>query len=157
MEDGGPVLYRQKRVGRDGAEFELLKLRTMEVGAEQRGAGFAVDAGDPRITRVGGLLRRLSLDELPQLWNVVRGDMSLVGPRPLIAAEDVHVEDWGRTRLDLRPGMTGLWQVLGRSDISFEEMVRLDYLYVTTWSLWHDVRLLCGTVPLMLRGGPGSY
>jgi lipopolysaccharide/colanic/teichoic acid biosynthesis glycosyltransferase len=83
--------------------------------------------------------------------------MSLVGPRPLIPVEDVHVEDWGRTRLDLRPGMTGLWQVLGRSDISFDEMVRLDYLYVTTWSLWHDVRLLCGTVPLMLRGGPGSY
>jgi exopolysaccharide biosynthesis polyprenyl glycosylphosphotransferase len=170
LDSSGPVLFRQRRIGREGREFTLLKLRTMTRDAEaekDRVAHLSKHAGadsrmfkivdDPRVTRVGRQLRRLSLDELPQLWNVVRGDMSLVGPRPLIPTEDIHVEDWGRTRLDLRPGMTGLWQVLGRSDISFEEMVRLDYLYVTTWSLWHDVRLLCGTVPLMLRGGPGSY
>jgi exopolysaccharide biosynthesis polyprenyl glycosylphosphotransferase len=170
LDSPGPVLFRQRRIGREGREFTLLKLRTMTRDAEaekDRVAHLSKHAGadsrmfkivdDPRVTRVGRQLRRLSLDELPQLWNVVRGDMSLVGPRPLIPTEDIHVEDWGRTRLDLRPGMTGLWQVLGRSDISFEEMVRLDYLYVTTWSLWHDVRLLCGTVPLMLRGGPGSY
>ena len=113
-------------------------------------------ADDPRVTRVGAFLRRTSIDELPQLLNVLRGDMSLVGPRPLIPSEDLHVEDWGRERLSLRPGMTGLWQVLGRSEIPFEEMVRLDYLYVTNWSLWHDLRLICGTVPAMLEGREGS-
>jgi lipopolysaccharide/colanic/teichoic acid biosynthesis glycosyltransferase len=114
-------------------------------------------AEDPRATRVGRWLRRLSIDELPQLINVLRGQMSLVGPRPLIPSEDVQVEDWGRDRLSLRPGMTGLWQVLGRSEIAFEEMVRLDYLYVTNWSLWHDLRLICGTVPAMLKGGKGAF
>jgi lipopolysaccharide/colanic/teichoic acid biosynthesis glycosyltransferase len=99
----------------------------------------------------------MSIDELPQLINVLRGQMSLVGPRPLIPSEDAHVENWGRDRLSLRPGMTGLWQVLGRSEIPFEEMVRLDYLYVTNWSLWHDLRLICGTVPSMLKGGRGAY
>src|SRR5207237_934049 len=128
LEDGGPVLYRQRRVGLRGAEFELLKLRTMVVGAESTGAGYSVNVGDPRITRVGRALRLLSLDELPQLWNVVRGEMSLVGPRPLVAEEDSKVEEWARGRLDLTPGITGLWQVLGRTSIPFAEMVGLDYL-----------------------------
>jgi lipopolysaccharide/colanic/teichoic acid biosynthesis glycosyltransferase len=107
---------------------------------------------DPRVTRAGRFLRRASLDELPQLWNVLLGQMSLVGPRPLIPSENEHVSDWGTHRLDLKPGITGLWQVLGRSDIPFEEMVRLDYLYVTNWSLLHDLRLICSTVPAMFGG-----
>ena len=107
---------------------------------------------DPRVTRSGQFLRRFFVDELPQLLNVIRGDMSLIGPRPLILEEAAHVDSWGRRRLDLKPGMTGLWQVLGRSSISFEEMVKLDYLYVTTWSLAQDLKLLCQTIPLVLRG-----
>ncbi len=110
---------------------------------------------DPRITRVGRLLRRTSLDELPQLGNVLRGDMSLVGPRPLIEAEDDLVLGWGRERLDLTPGITGYWQVLGRTRIPFEEMVKLDYLYVMNWSLWSDVRLIIRTLPTIV-GGRGA-
>jgi lipopolysaccharide/colanic/teichoic acid biosynthesis glycosyltransferase len=110
---------------------------------------FKID-NDPRVTRVGRVLRRFSLDELPQLWNVERGEMSLVGPRPLILEEDAHVTDWAERRLDLKPGITGLWQVLGRDDIAFDEMVKLDYLYVTTWSLAADLRLLLRTIPLLL-------
>jgi lipopolysaccharide/colanic/teichoic acid biosynthesis glycosyltransferase len=108
---------------------------------------------DPRVTRVGRFLRRFSLDELPQLLNVATGQMSLVGPRPLILEEDRFVEDWARTRLEIKPGMTGLWQVLGRSDIPFDEMVRMDYLYVTTWSLWRDLKLMAKTVPALARRG----
>jgi lipopolysaccharide/colanic/teichoic acid biosynthesis glycosyltransferase len=105
---------------------------------------------DPRITRVGAFLRRTSLDELPQFLSVLRGDMSLVGPRPLIEAEDSHVEGWRRARIDLTPGLTGLWQVLGRTSIPFEEMVKLDYVYVTNWSLWGDVRLILRTLPVVM-------
>jgi lipopolysaccharide/colanic/teichoic acid biosynthesis glycosyltransferase len=112
---------------------------------------------DPRITRLGRVLRRYSLDELPQLLNVLKGQMSLVGPRPLVLDEDRYVGEWARRRLDLRPGMTGLWQVLGRSDIPFDEMVKLDYQYVTTWSLWYDVRLLFRTIPLVVQARGGSY
>jgi lipopolysaccharide/colanic/teichoic acid biosynthesis glycosyltransferase len=111
---------------------------------------------DPRVTRVGRLLRAYSLDELPQLLNVVRGDMSLVGPRPLILNEDQHVAAWARSRLDLRPGMTGLWQVLGRNEIPFEEMTKLDYLYVTNWSLRGDIALIMRTIPAVLRA-PSAY
>lgn len=166
----GPVFFRQPRVGAGGREFSIVKFRTMVADADDQkhvvahlNKHAAGDArmfkipNDPRVTRVGHRLRRLSLDELPQLYSVLRGQMSLVGPRPLIPSEDEQVEDWGRCRLDLKPGMTGLWQVLGRSDIPFEEMVRLDYLYVTTWSLWHDLRLLCGTAPALLKGGKGAY
>src|SRR5213075_305877 len=140
----GPVLFRQTRVGRDGHTFEMLKYRTMQDGADARKAelrsrneadGLFKIADDPRITRVGRLLRRTSLDELPQLFNVLRGQMSLVGPRPLVLEEDRHVRDWARQRLDLKPGITGPWQVLGREDIPFAEMVKLDYHYVTGWSL----------------------
>jgi lipopolysaccharide/colanic/teichoic acid biosynthesis glycosyltransferase len=106
---------------------------------------------------MGRLLRRSSLDELPQLFNVLKGDMSLIGPRPLILEEDRHVEDWARKRLALKPGMTGLWQVSGRNSIPFEDMVKLDYLYVTTWSLASDCRLLLQTVPLVLAGDRGGH
>jgi lipopolysaccharide/colanic/teichoic acid biosynthesis glycosyltransferase len=111
---------------------------------------------DPRITRLGRFLRRYSLDELPQLINVVRGEMSLVGPRPLPLEEDEQITEWARKRLDLRPGITGLWQVLGRSDIPFEEMTKLDYLYVATWSLGGDLRLIGRTIPQLLRAR-GAY
>jgi exopolysaccharide biosynthesis polyprenyl glycosylphosphotransferase len=160
LDSPGPVLFRQERVGRGGRSFWLLKLRTMAVDAEAQRTGLLAqskDPGwlhlehDPRITPVGRLLRLASLDELPQLWNVVRGDMSLVGPRPLVAEEDKMVDDWARGRLDLTPGITGLWQVLGRTSIPFEEMVKLDYLYVTNWSLWGDVRLILRTLPVVLR------
>jgi exopolysaccharide biosynthesis polyprenyl glycosylphosphotransferase len=170
VDSRGGVFFRQPRIGAGGKMFSILKFRTMVPAAEEMKEAVAhmsvhasgdarmfKIADDPRVTRVGRLLRRLSLDELPQLFNVLHGKMSLVGPRPLIPSEDRHVEDWGRERLSLRPGMTGLWQVLGRSDIPFEEMVRLDYLYVTNWSLWHDFRLMCGTVPAMLKGGRGAY
>jgi lipopolysaccharide/colanic/teichoic acid biosynthesis glycosyltransferase len=147
--------------------FRIFKFRTMvadaddrkpEVAHLNRHAQTGGDArmfkivDDPRVTRVGRVLRRYFVDELPQLINVFKGEMSLVGPRPLILDEDAHVDEWARKRLDLKPGMTGHWQVLGRSAIPFEEMVKLDYLYVTTWSLWNDLRLLFGTVPLVVRG-----
>ena len=105
---------------------------------------------DPRITRVGRFLRHTSIDELPQLWNVLRGDMSIVGPRPMPPHVDEQISGWGRRRLDLTPGITGLWQVLGRTHIPFEEMVKLDYLYVTNWSLWQDIRLIIRTLPAVL-------
>jgi len=160
LDSPGPIFFGQERIGQGGRRFRLLKLRTMVADAEsQRGSLLAnsKDPGwlhlehDPRITRVGRVLRMASLDELPQLWNVLRGDMSLVGPRPLVAEEDSRVEEWARGRLDLTPGITGLWQVLGRTSIPFEEMVRLDYLYVTNWSLWGDVRLIIRTLPVVLR------
>jgi exopolysaccharide biosynthesis polyprenyl glycosylphosphotransferase len=161
----GPVFFRQVRMGRDGTVFRIWKFRTMSADAEDQKDGVRhlnahIGGGDarmfkivddPRITRVGNVLRRYSIDELPQLLNVVVGEMSLVGPRPLILEEARHVEDWGLRRLDLRPGITGLWQVLGRSDIPFGEMVRLDYLYVATWSLKNDFVLMLRTIPVLFR------
>ena len=151
LESPGHPFYRQHRVGQDGHGFEVIKLRTMVSGAERIGAGLALDAGDDRITRVGKWLRRTSVDELPNLLNIARGEMSLVGPRPLILEEDAHVLEWARKRLDLKPGITGLWQVLGRSDIPFDEMTKLDYVYVTNWSLREDIRLVLLTIPSLLR------
>ncbi len=160
----GDALFSQERIGRRGRRFRLLKFRTMVCDAEQRRdelLRLSTDPNwlkldyDPRITRVGRLLRRLSFDELPQLWNVLRGEMSVVGPRPLIEAEDERVQGWARGRLDLTPGVTGYWQVLGRTRIPFEEMVKLDYLYVMNWSLWEDVRLILRTLPAVL-GGRGA-
>ena len=159
LDSPGPVLFRQRRIGRHGVPFTVLKFRTMEVDAERRAAELRELSEDPdwlklerdpRVTRVGRFLRRTSLDELPQLWNVLRGSMSLVGPRPLIASEDERVAGWSRTRLDLAPGLTGLWQVLGRADLPFREMVALDYLYVTNWSLWLDLKLIARTIPAVL-------
>jgi lipopolysaccharide/colanic/teichoic acid biosynthesis glycosyltransferase len=152
LDDGGPVLYRQRRVGRDGQEFELLKLRTMVVGAERQGAGWAVNRGDPRITRAGRLLRRLSLDELPQLWNVVRGEMSLIGPRPTLAYQVEQYTPRQRRRLEVRPGITGWAQVQGRASLPWEERIELDVWYVEHRSPWLDAKILART-PLALFGG----
>jgi lipopolysaccharide/colanic/teichoic acid biosynthesis glycosyltransferase len=152
LEDRGPVLYRQRRVGKDGEEFELLKLRTMIVGAETRGAGLAVNKGDPRITRVGRLLRRLSLDELPQLWNVVRGEMSLIGPRPTLAYQVERYTNRQRRRLEVKPGITGWAQIHGRAALPWEERIELDVWYVEHRSPRVDLRILLRT-PLALFGG----
>jgi len=167
LDSPGPVLFRQLRMGKGEKRFLIFKFRTMVQDAEERKSDVAhlnkharnggdprmfKIPGDPRITRVGSFLRRYSIDELPQLLNVLRGEMSLVGPRPLILGEDRHVGDWGRERRDLKPGITGLWQVLGRDSIPFDEMVRLDYLYVTTWSLWGDLWLILRTFPILGKG-----
>jgi lipopolysaccharide/colanic/teichoic acid biosynthesis glycosyltransferase len=146
------VLYRQQRVGKDGREFELVKLRTMVVGAERQGAGWAVDHGDPRITRVGSVLRRISLDEVPQLWNVVRGQMSLVGPRPTLAYQVEQYTPRQRRRLDVRPGITGWAQVQGRASLPWEERIELDVWYVDHRSAWLDLKILART-PLVLFSG----
>jgi lipopolysaccharide/colanic/teichoic acid biosynthesis glycosyltransferase len=152
LEDGGPVLYRQRRVGLNGAEFELVKLRTMVVGAERQGAGWAVNEGDPRITRVGRLLRRLSLDELPQFWNVVRGEMSLVGPRPTLAYQVERYTSRQRRRLDVKPGITGWAQIHGRARLPWDERIELDVWYVENRSPAVDLKILLRT-PLALVGG----
>jgi exopolysaccharide biosynthesis polyprenyl glycosylphosphotransferase len=166
LDSPGPVFFRQIRRGRGDTTFRIWKFRTMWQDADPRKEEFAhlnkhngADArmfkieNDPRVTRVGRVLRRFSLDELPQVINVACGEMSLVGPRPLILEEDRFVEDWARTRLEIQPGITGLWQVLGRSEITFDEMVKMDYLYVTTWSLWRDLKLMAQTVPALARSG----
>lgn len=161
IDSQGPVLFIQRRIGKGGRPFRMVKFRTMGDGAEQQRDQLIAHSADPnwvkldhdpRITRVGRLLRSTSLDELPQLWNVLIGEMSLVGPRPLPEAEDRQIEGWGRERLDLTPGITGYWQVLGRTNISFTEMVKLDYIYVTNWSLWTDIRLILRTLPAVLTG-----
>ena len=152
LEDGGPVLYRQVRVGKDGEDFELLKLRTMVVGAETKGAGFAVDAGDSRITRVGRLLRKTSVDELPQLWNVLRGEMSLIGPRPTLRYQVDTYTARQRRRLDVRPGLTGWAQVNGRATLPWAERIELDVWYVEHRSPQLDMKILLKT-PLALFGG----
>jgi exopolysaccharide biosynthesis polyprenyl glycosylphosphotransferase len=170
LDSPGPVFFRQPRAGRDGRRFQFLKLRTMVAGAEERledvaelnkhgggleaGAFKAVD--DPRVTKVGAGLRRRSLDELPQLWNVVRGDMSLVGPRPLPLPEDARIGGHYEVRREVRPGMTGPWQVLGRSDIPFDDMLKLDYSYVMNWSMTEDLRLLARTLGAVTRPS-GAY
>ncbi len=160
LDSRGPVLFRQRRMGRNGVPFEMLKFRTMVDGAEAQKSTLAArneaEGGlfkikdDPRITRVGNRLRQISLDELPQLFNVLRGDMSLVGPRPLVLDEDERIEGWRRSRLELPPGMTGPWQVFGSARIPLNEMVKIDYLYGANWSLWLDVKTLLRTVPFVL-------
>jgi lipopolysaccharide/colanic/teichoic acid biosynthesis glycosyltransferase len=152
LDDGGPVLYRQRRVGLNGEEFDLLKLRTMVEGAEHRGAGYAVNEGDPRITRVGRALRRLSLDELPQLWNVVCGDMSLVGPRPTLAYQVERYTPRQRRRLEVKPGITGWAQIHGRARLPWEDRIELDVWYVEHRSPWLDLKILART-PLALFAG----
>src|SRR4051812_1561548 len=156
-----PTVFRERRVGRGGRIFDMWKFRTMVADAEQRRAALcalsrdpcwlALDH-DPRITRVGRVLRHASLDELPQLVNVLRGDMSLVGPRPLIPAEHDLVPDWARRRDDVVPGMTGVWQISGRTAIGFEDMLRLDCEYVEDWSLRRDLVALMRTIPAVISG-----
>jgi exopolysaccharide biosynthesis polyprenyl glycosylphosphotransferase len=165
LESPGPVLFRQLRMGFADKPFTMFKFRTMVADAEGRkqelahlnehalsgdGRLFKI-VDDPRTTRIGRVLRRFSLDEIPQLLNVVRGEMSLVGPRPLVLDEDRHVIEWARKRLALKPGITGLWQMLGRNEIPFAEMVGLDYTYVTTWSLFNDLKILLRTLPEIFR------
>jgi lipopolysaccharide/colanic/teichoic acid biosynthesis glycosyltransferase len=152
LEDGGPVLYRQTRVGKDGADFELLKLRTMVVGAETMGAGYAVDEGDSRITRAGRMLRRLSLDELPQLWNVVRGEMSVIGPRPTLRYQVERYSPHQRRRLDVKPGITGWAQIHGRAALPWGDRIELDVFYVERRTAWLDLKILART-PFALFSG----
>jgi len=160
LDSRGPVFFRQTRVGREGKRFQMIKFRTMVDGADamkealrernEAQEGLFKIADDPRVTRVGSFLRKSSLDELPQLLNIVAGEMSLVGPRPLVVDEDRRVEGWHRRRLELMPGMTGHWQILGPARVPLREMVAIDYLYVANWSLWTDVKILLRTVPHVL-------
>jgi lipopolysaccharide/colanic/teichoic acid biosynthesis glycosyltransferase len=152
LDGGGPVLYKQVRVGQHGEDFELLKLRTMVVGAETQGAGYAVDRGDARITRAGRLLRRLSLDELPQLWNVVRGDMSIIGPRPTLRYQVDQYDAEQMHRLDVKPGITGWAQIHGRASLPWAERIELDLWYVRHRDWRTDLLILLRT-PLALLGG----
>jgi lipopolysaccharide/colanic/teichoic acid biosynthesis glycosyltransferase len=160
------VLYVDRRVGVREQEFGMLKFRTMVADAADRqgelegeneasGALFKI-RDDPRVTRVGRVLRRFSIDELPQLWNVVRGEMSLVGPRPLPLRDHAMLEDWHRSRSLVLPGMTGLWQISGRSGLDFDDLVRLDFAYIEAWSIWLDVSIIARTIPAVL-GGRGAY
>ena len=156
----GPVFYRDPRIGLGGQEFEMFKFRTMVAGAaeqqaqlerrnEAEGALFKI-RDDPRVTRVGAALRRFSIDELPNMLNVLRGEMSLVGPRPLPLRDYALLEEWHRKRSDVLPGMTGLWQISGRSDLSFDDLVRLDFYYLENWSIWLDISILAKTLPAVL-------
>jgi lipopolysaccharide/colanic/teichoic acid biosynthesis glycosyltransferase len=156
LESRGGAIYRQRRVGLQGHEFDVLKLRTMVAGAEQIGAGLLVEEGDARITRVGALLRRTSLDELPNLWNVVRGEMSLIGPRPTVPSQVAHYNERQRGRLAIRPGITGWAQVNGRTSLPWSERIELDLHYIAHRSLALDVRILTRTVRVLLGGG-GLY
>jgi exopolysaccharide biosynthesis polyprenyl glycosylphosphotransferase len=173
----GPVFFVQERLGRDGQPFLFYKFRTMEHNSDdaihRQFAAMFINGDeegcrrrngdrkifkmsqDPRVTRIGSWLRRTSLDELPQIFNVLRGDMSLVGPRPPIVYELEHYQPWHMERLKVTPGLTGLWQVSGRSSVPFEEMVRLDVHYINHWSLWMDLRILLKTVPVVLQGTGG--
>ena len=161
LDSNGPAFFRQRRIGRHGASFEMVKFRTMVADAEQRKHtlhhlnqrdGLFKIAEDPRVTRMGRWLRRTAVDELPQLLNVLRGQMSLVGPRPLVAEEDKRIEGWRRRRLQLTPGMTGNWQILGSTHVSLDELVEIDYLYVTNWSLWLDLKILLRTISFVVNG-----
>jgi lipopolysaccharide/colanic/teichoic acid biosynthesis glycosyltransferase len=156
LESPGDPVYRQVRVGRDGRAFEIFKLRTMVSGAEFTGAGLAIAEGDPRITRLGGLLRRYSLDELPNLWNVVRGEMSIVGPRPTLQHQVDHYTPRQRGRLAVKPGITGWAQINGRASLPWPERIELDLWYVEHRSLALDLRILARTVGLVARGS-GIY
>jgi lipopolysaccharide/colanic/teichoic acid biosynthesis glycosyltransferase len=156
LETHGPVIYRQRRVGLHGREFDVLKLRTMVAGAEHIGAGLAIDANDSRVTRMGTLLRRTSLDELPNLLNVLRGQMSLIGPRPTLPVQVAQYTDRQRGRLAIRPGITGWAQVNGRASLPWSERIELDLYYIAHRSLMLDLRILWRT-PALVLGGDGLY
>jgi exopolysaccharide biosynthesis polyprenyl glycosylphosphotransferase len=160
LDSPGPVFFRQERVGRHGQRFRIFKFRTMVRDAEaqkdslraqnEAQHGLFKIAADPRVTRVGRWLRKTSIDELPQLLNILKGEMSLVGPRPLVLDEDMHIRGWHRRRLELTPGMTGPWQILGPTRVPLREMVAIDYLYVANWSLWADIKILLRTVSYVI-------
>ena len=160
LDSPGPIFYRDRRVGLSEAEFGMFKFRSMYIDAAQRQAGLEADneasgplfkiKDDPRVTKVGRILRRYSIDELPQMLNVLRGEMSLVGPRPLPLRDYVQLEDWHRKRYLVLPGMTGLWQVSGRIDLSFDDLVRLDFYYLENWSIWLDISILAKTLPAVV-------
>jgi lipopolysaccharide/colanic/teichoic acid biosynthesis glycosyltransferase len=152
LDSRGPVIYRQRRVGKDGEQFEVYKLRTMRLGADPVGVGTPVLEGDPRVTRVGGLLRRFSLDELPNLVNVLRGELAIVGPRPTLAPQVELYTERQRRRLEVKPGITGWAQVNGRAGIPWEERIELDVWYVDNRSLALDLRILARTARLLLTG-----
>ena len=160
--DGRPILFHQARVGLHGRPFQVVKFRTMVRGAEERlaelealneisGQAFKV-TDDPRLSRSGRWLRRLSLDEFPQLWNVLRGQMSLVGPRPPLPREVADYDVWHRRRLSMKPGITGLWQVEARRDPEFDRWVAMDLAYIDRWSLWLDLKIIARTIPAMIAG-----
>jgi lipopolysaccharide/colanic/teichoic acid biosynthesis glycosyltransferase len=166
LTSSGPILFRQERMGYHGKTFRLLKFRTMVDGADEMvdslldlneatGPLFKI-THDPRVTGVGKWLRKWSLDELPQFFNVLRGDMSLVGPRPALPREVERYEEWMLGRLEVRPGISGLWQVSGRSELAFEDYVRLDLFYIENWSLAYDVFILAKTVPIVVSGRGAS-
>jgi lipopolysaccharide/colanic/teichoic acid biosynthesis glycosyltransferase len=166
LDSRGPVFYRDRRIGLGEQEFGMIKFRTMRAGAQElqaaletrneaSGALFKMRA-DPRVTRVGALLRRLSLDEVPQVLNVIRGEMSLVGPRPLPVRDYDRLEAWHRKRYLVLPGITGLWQISGRSELTFDDLVRLDFYYLENWSIWLDVTILLKTIPAVLAR-KGAY
>jgi lipopolysaccharide/colanic/teichoic acid biosynthesis glycosyltransferase len=152
LESRGSPIYKQRRIGKDGQPFELLKLRTMVTGAEHIGAGLAVNEGDPRITRLGALLRRFSLDELPNLINVLRGELAIVGPRPTIQAQVDQYTDSQRRRLEVKPGITGWAQVNGRAALPWHERIELDIWYVDHRSTWLDVKILVLTARMLVTG-----
>jgi exopolysaccharide biosynthesis polyprenyl glycosylphosphotransferase len=162
IDSPGPVLFRQCRVGRNGRTFFVLKFRSMYQDAEQRlealrsrnemsGPVFKM-ANDPRVTRVGRFIRKTSIDELPQFWNVLRGDMSVVGPRPPLPREVAQYKPWQRRRLSVRPGITCTWQVSGRNDIDFDRWMELDLSYIDNWSLWRDFQIVAKTIPAVFHG-----
>jgi exopolysaccharide biosynthesis polyprenyl glycosylphosphotransferase len=166
LSSGRSVIFRQTRIGRDGQAFQMMKFRTMVVDADERkhellehneAAPLFKIANDPRTTALGRFLRRQSLDELPQLFNVLRGDMSIVGPRPLVAEEDRLFTGWQRRRNHVSPGITGPWQILGSSRVPFSDMVTLDYLYCANWSLWLDLKIILRTIPAILSRRGGEY
>ena len=173
LEGGGPAIFRQRRLGRDKQPFTVHKFRTMTLAADPKvhrqyveqlitgaetthvdgdGQDLYKLAADDRVTRIGCFLRKTSLDELPQIFNVLSGEMSLVGPRPLVVDEDALVEGIYRSRLHLTPGMTGPWQILGSTRVPMGEMIGIDYLYVANWTLWQDIKILLRTVPHVLAG-----
>jgi exopolysaccharide biosynthesis polyprenyl glycosylphosphotransferase len=169
----GPVLFCQQRIGKDGTPFNFYKFRSMVNNSDdaihRQFAAMFINGGDiptanssvfkmtddPRITRIGKWLRKTSMDELPQLLNILKGEMSIVGPRPPIAYELDHYQPWHYERLRVSPGLTGLWQVSGRSNVPFEEMVRLDIHYINNWTLWNDLKIICKTVPVVINGDGG--
>jgi lipopolysaccharide/colanic/teichoic acid biosynthesis glycosyltransferase len=166
LDSRGPVFYRDRRIGLNEREFGMIKFRTMlqnsaelqerlEARNEAEGALFKL-RDDPRVTRVGGFLRRFSIDEVPQVLNVLRGEMSLVGPRPLPLRDYELLEPWHRKRYLVLPGMTGLWQIAGRSDLGFDDLVRLDFYYLEHWSIWLDISILVRTIPAVV-GARGAY